>query len=120
MTDKRSVYFKDSRSSGAFGGSGQTLGGETRPSRLVPSNLDHGVGQYDKNNGASQSDKNRYNATEETSELPGPKMTMDQFLKKLPNNVVKNGKIIDIRESVGDQLHVSLYRLKVLSSILGL
>ena len=38
LTDKRDVYFKDRLSEG-FTGVGQVLGGDTKPSRLVPSNL---------------------------------------------------------------------------------
>ena len=36
--------------------------------------------------------------------IAGPKLTVDQFLKKLPSSVVKQGKIIDIRGSVGQSL----------------
>lgn len=32
---------------------------------------------------------------------------MEQFLNQLPKSVVKNGKIIDIRNTIGDQIHVS-------------
>lgn len=35
MTDYRDAYFKDTRQE-VFRGTGQVLGGETRPSRLVP------------------------------------------------------------------------------------
>ncbi|XP_069549363.1 UBX domain-containing protein 11 isoform X2 [Brachyistius frenatus] len=35
-----------------------------------------------------------------TSELPGKKLTTDQFLNKLPKFVVKAGRVIDIRESL--------------------
>lgn len=38
--------------------------------------------------------------------LPGSKMTMEQFLNKIPKSVVKNGKVIDIRNSVQDTLQV--------------
>ena len=38
VTDKRNVYFKD-RLNEVFQGSGQMVGGETKPSRLVPSKL---------------------------------------------------------------------------------
>ena len=42
VVDKRNVIFKDKLNE-IFQGSGQSLGGEARPSRLVPSNLRHGV-----------------------------------------------------------------------------
>ena len=41
VVDKRNVIFKDKLNE-IFQGSGQSLGGEARPSRLVPSNLKHG------------------------------------------------------------------------------
>lgn len=33
-------------------------------------------------------------------------MTVGQFLQKLPKSVVKDGKVIDIRNSVGENLMV--------------
>ena len=39
---------------------------------------------------------------EVSSELPGPRLTMEQFLQKLPNNVVHGGKVIGIRSSLKD------------------
>ena len=41
MTDKREVVFEDKREI-VFTGAGQVLGGDGGPSRLVPSNMDHG------------------------------------------------------------------------------
>ena len=41
---------------------------------------------------------------DETSQLPGPRMTVDQFVQKLPNNVVRDGKVIDIRSSLKEHL----------------
>ena len=38
--------------------------------------------------------------------FPGHQLTMQQFLEKLPQSVVKGGKLIDIRSSVGDSLQV--------------
>ena len=38
ITDKRNVQFQNKRAD-VFKGSGQVLGGDTKPSRLVPSNL---------------------------------------------------------------------------------
>ena len=34
----------------------------------------------------------------------GPKLTVEQFLGKLPSSVVKQGRIIDIRNSLGEVL----------------
>ena len=33
-------------------------------------------------------------------------MTVGQFLQKLPKSVIKDGKVIDIRNSVGENLKV--------------
>lgn len=100
VTDKREVHFEDKRSE-VFTGAGQTLGGETKPSRLVPSNL------QDTNTNPIQTSEPVNNKRETTNEVPGIQMSMEQFLQKLPRSVVKSGKVIDIRSSVGDTLHVS-------------
>ena len=36
-----------------------------------------------------------------TAAVTGPRLTVDQFLHKVPKSVVKHGKVIDIRDSVG-------------------
>lgn len=59
VVDKRNVYFKD-RLNEVFQGHGQMLGGETKPSRLLPSNLDKSQ-QY-----------------EDESQLPG-----DEFIRRV-------------------------------------
>ena len=62
MTDKRDVYFKD-RLSQVFEGHGELLGGETKPSRLVPSNLNKNISNEAQNPGGTK--------LEEISHLPG-------------------------------------------------
>ncbi|KAK3578076.1 hypothetical protein CHS0354_006725 [Potamilus streckersoni] len=94
VIDKRNVHFKANRPT-IFTGAGQVLGGETKPSRLVPTNLDK-----DSQVQEQELDLN----LEITSELPGPQLTVEQFLNKLPRSVIKEGKIIDIRESIGETL----------------
>ena len=59
MTDKRNVHFKD-RMSEVFQGSGQVLGGEKKPSRLVPSNINKSSN--------TDPDPERY---EDVSNIPG-------------------------------------------------
>uniref|UniRef100_A0A4W3KEK6 UBX domain-containing protein 11 n=1 Tax=Callorhinchus milii TaxID=7868 RepID=A0A4W3KEK6_CALMI len=34
--------------------------------------------------------------------IDGSRLTVEQFLRKLPRNVIKGGKVIDIREEIGD------------------
>ena len=41
-----------------------------------------------------------------TSQLPGPKVSLDKFLKKLPESVVHNGRVIDIRSGIVQTLQV--------------
>ncbi|KAL3882584.1 hypothetical protein ACJMK2_028914 [Sinanodonta woodiana] len=94
VIDKRNVHFKGNRPT-IFTGAGQVLGGETKPSRLVPTNLD-------KDNQVEEQELDLN--LEVTSELPGPQLTVEQFLNKLPKSVIKEGKIIDIRESIGETL----------------
>ena len=65
MTDKREVHFEDKRQN-IFKGAGQTLGGETKPSRLVPTKLE------DKTTGTVEPEGEPENLNiETTSQLPG-------------------------------------------------
>ncbi|XP_077869146.1 uncharacterized protein LOC102809465 [Saccoglossus kowalevskii] len=88
VTDRRDVFFEDKRRMEHFPGVGQMLGGDHKPSILVPSRL------------RESQDK----PTQITSQLPGPQLTVEQFLTKLPLSVVKSGKVIDVRHSVGDTI----------------
>ncbi|XP_077977161.1 UBX domain-containing protein 11-like [Glandiceps talaboti] len=95
VTDKREVYFEDTRHQEHFPGMGQVLGGDHKPSVLLPSNLDKTSSTWSR-----KSEKPKY----VTSELPGPKLTVEQFLNKLPQSVIKEGKVIDVRSSIGDTI----------------
>ncbi|XP_013409102.1 UBX domain-containing protein 11 [Lingula anatina] len=96
LTDKRNVHFKDKRNTDVFKGTGQLLGGDTKPSRLVPSNI------QDINKATNTTKAQHQENRIEESEVPGPKLTVDQFLHRLPQNVIKNGKVIDIRGSIAN------------------
>ncbi|XP_053397446.1 UBX domain-containing protein 11-like isoform X2 [Mercenaria mercenaria] len=98
VTDKREVHFEDKRAE-VFTGAGQTLGGETKPSRLVPTKL------QDSKVSSTQTSEPVSEKRETTSEKPGPQITVEQFLQKLPRSVIRSGKVIDIRSSVGDTIH---------------
>lgn len=76
------------------------MGGETKPSRLVPTKL------QDNKVSSTQTSEQDNDERETTSERPGPQLTVEQFLQKLPRSVVKSGKVIDIRSSVGDTIQV--------------
>ncbi|XP_067676082.1 UBX domain-containing protein 11-like [Haliotis asinina] len=95
VTDLRKVSFRSERRQDLFTGAGQLLGGDTKPSRLVPSNLDKSVQHHDASSESSG---------EVTSQLPGPQLSIEQFLNKLPSSVIKQGKVIDIRNSLGDHM----------------
>ena len=45
-------------------------------------------------------------AEKTTSVLPGPRVQLDQFLKRLPESVVHNGRVIDIRSGIAQSLQV--------------
>ncbi|XP_078423333.1 UBX domain-containing protein 11 isoform X2 [Cetorhinus maximus] len=85
VTDRRDVVFRDRRLHAEFPGVGQTIEG----SRI------HRVS-------AQQDSK----VLKETSEIPGPKLSVEQFLNKLPKTVIRAGKVIDIRGDIKDVLQV--------------
>ncbi|KAK7089514.1 UBX domain-containing protein 11-like [Littorina saxatilis] len=95
VRDMRSVFFKPVKAADVFSGVGMTLGGEPQPSRLVPTGLRH---QQDWAQHASTS------TSTVTSDLGFQPVKAEQFLNRLPKSVVKGGKVIDIRGSVGKQL----------------
>ncbi|XP_038654135.1 UBX domain-containing protein 11 isoform X1 [Scyliorhinus canicula] len=85
VTDKRDVIFRDRRLHAEFPGVGQTIGGGRIP-RVS----------------AEQDSK----LVKETSEIPGPKLSVEQFLNKLPKTVIRAGKVINIRGDIKDILQV--------------
>ncbi|XP_052811911.1 UBX domain-containing protein 11-like isoform X2 [Mya arenaria] len=99
VTDRREVHYEDKRAD-IFTGEGQTLGGEVVPSRLVPTKLVENT----KSTSTEREPVSNSEKRETTSERPGPQLTIEQFLNKLPKSVMKAGKIIDIRSSVGDSM----------------
>nr|XP_022289531.1 UBX domain-containing protein 11-like isoform X2 [Crassostrea virginica] len=98
VTDNRDTFFRDTRRE-VFRGAGQVLGGETRPSRLVPESK-----TAEKSHDKAPTNTPEHSQLKIATEAPGPKMTVDQFLQKLPKSVIKDGKVIDIRNSVGENL----------------
>lgn len=86
ITDKRDILFKDPLDQLPFHGEGQKLGGSRNTSKLV----DLPVVQHP--------------FSESTDELPGAKVTMDQFLSHLPSSVIRDGKVISVREAVKETL----------------
>ncbi|XP_078540137.1 UBX domain-containing protein 11 isoform X2 [Lissotriton helveticus] len=79
VTDRRNMTFRETRRWENFPGQGQVVGGS----------LSAG------------------DSTLETSEIPGPKLSMDQFLNKLPRAVVKGGQVLDIRGAIQEHLQGS-------------
>ncbi|XP_030074217.1 UBX domain-containing protein 11 isoform X2 [Microcaecilia unicolor] len=76
VTDRRDVMFRQSQRWDTFPGQGQKVGG------LQPTDSNF----------------------QETSEIPGPKLTMDQFLNRLPRAVIRDGQVMDIREPIREAL----------------
>uniref|UniRef100_F7AR48 UBX domain-containing protein 11 n=1 Tax=Ciona intestinalis TaxID=7719 RepID=F7AR48_CIOIN len=76
VTDKRHIKFKDARKAEIFPGVGRSL--------------------LDKDNIAKN--------LEESSELPGLRMSVEQFLDKVPKSVIRGGKVVDIRSSLKESL----------------
>ncbi|MGH0181324.1 UNVERIFIED_CONTAM: hypothetical protein FKN15_006224 [Acipenser sinensis] len=84
LSDKRNVVFRERQRWGEFPGAGQAVGSRTRPA-------------FDP---ASQ-------PVQETSHLPGHRLSVGQFLNKLPKTVIKEGKVIDIRGAIEQNLQGS-------------
>ncbi|GFN91070.1 ubx domain-containing protein 11-like [Plakobranchus ocellatus] len=108
VTDLRGTFYQMRAGPLAFTGEGQTLGGETGPSRLIPTRV---VDQSKKiplptvGGAAVSSQTASPGASLNTapSHLRKP-LTQSQFLNKLPKSVIRDGKIIDVRDSVGKAL----------------
>ncbi|XP_016315603.1 UBX domain-containing protein 11-like [Sinocyclocheilus anshuiensis] len=80
VSDKRDDEFIVRRPGTAFPGRGQTIDGAGR----------HSV----------DSSEQTSSTASKQSQIPGKKLSMEQFLRKLPETVVKEGKVISIRDSI--------------------
>ncbi|XP_058601848.1 UBX domain-containing protein 11 isoform X2 [Onychostoma macrolepis] len=78
--DKRDEEFIVRRPGTEFPGRGQTIDGAGR----------HSVGSFEQTSSTAP----------KQSQIPGKKLSMEQFLRKLPVTVVKEGKVIGIRDSI--------------------
>lgn len=97
VKDFRHTHFEAKKPLKAFKGTGQTLGGETKPSRLVASHKStHKPDTPDE-------PAHKISVTV-TNKHPGRILSKDQFLNKLPKSVVKGGKIVDIRGPLNEHL----------------
>ncbi|XP_062996191.1 UBX domain-containing protein 11 [Elgaria multicarinata webbii] len=74
VTDKRDVFFQERQLPESFPGLGHMVG-HSKPSGI-----------------------------KETNEIPGPKLTAEQFLNKLPQSLIQDGHVIDIRGEVKKNL----------------
>ncbi|RUS83533.1 hypothetical protein EGW08_008712 [Elysia chlorotica] len=108
VTDLRGTFYQTKAGSRAFAGEGQTLGGDTGPSRLIPTRV---VDQSKKialptvpGMAASSQTAPTGEPTHSVSSHMRKPMTQAQFLNKLPKSVIRDGKIIDIRDSIGNSL----------------
>lgn len=92
LTDLRDTYFRDTRQEKFFTGTGQ---------RLLESNLDE------------VSDKNipsiREGKLKTTSQPPGrQRLTVDQYLNKIPSSIIRNGEVVDVRSGLKETLKGSV------------
>ena len=90
LTDMRDTAFKPRQYGDIFPGTGHHLGGKGDPPRLLPST------QQARNDGVFK----------ETNELPGPTIPLNAFLSRLPQCIVRGGKIIDVRNGIQNALQV--------------
>ncbi|XP_062818817.1 UBX domain-containing protein 11 isoform X2 [Anolis carolinensis] len=74
VTDKRDVFFQERKLPESFPGVGQAIG------------------------------HSKANGLKETKEIPGSKLTMEQFLNKLPKSVIRDGHVIDVRGEIKNTL----------------
>lgn len=110
VQDMRDVYFQPRKATTIFTGSGQMLGGAEQPSRLVPSfplrdalPLPDGYGYSSMTSMKTNTFACNDNVNM-TSNPPHRQLSSEQFLNKLPKSVVRDGKVIDIRDSIGRTL----------------
>ena len=97
VNDQRDVLYNiKNQVSSEFPGSGHLLGGDKGPSRLLPS--------------GSLRASPQPRELRETSELLGQRqLSLDQFLNKLPQSVVRSGRVLNIRSDIRDTLQVHSY-----------
>lgn len=91
ITDQRDVWFRQRETLEHFPGSGNLLGGDRGPSRLLP---------------AGSEFRSPPQGMKETSEVHGKKLSTEQFLSKLPQSVVRGGRVLEIRAGIRDTLQV--------------
>ncbi|XP_054855141.1 UBX domain-containing protein 11 isoform X2 [Eublepharis macularius] len=77
VTDKRDVFFRERQLPESFPGQGQIVG-HPKPSGM-----------------------------KETTEIPGPKLTVEQFMNRLPRSLIRDGQVIDIRGEIRETLQGS-------------
>uniref|UniRef100_A0A8C4JPM2 UBX domain-containing protein 11 n=1 Tax=Dromaius novaehollandiae TaxID=8790 RepID=A0A8C4JPM2_DRONO len=80
VTDKRDVVFRERRLPGSFPGRGQAVG-HSKSSEVVT-------------------------WTHFPSALAGPRLSLEQFLNKLPKSLIRGGQVIDVRDSIRATLQV--------------
>lgn len=105
ITDKRFVTFEDPCQLEKFPGVGNLLGGEQQPSNLIDTRLKMpSPSMSSVFSPAFSNSESGVPRTEVSRERPGPKLTVEQFVNRLPKTVIRNGNIINVRESIAEQL----------------
>lgn len=93
VTDKREVYYEDTRYHECFPGVGKTLSNKDEES-------DSGLENILQASTLKISDQRN----KVVNERPGPALSVNQFVERLPPCVIKNGRVIDIRQSLWSRL----------------
>ncbi|CAF3645496.1 unnamed protein product [Rotaria sp. Silwood1] len=88
VSDKRDIYFTDERKQKAFQGEGYVL----HDSRIVHNNQNNDHLPPIPQGARTESNDQR------------PKIPLNQFINRLPKNVIKNGQVIDIRQDIEQHL----------------
>lgn len=89
LVDKRDVFYIQEKPNSVFKSKGYRLGS----ARL-----------HSARNAKTKSDENQNIKTESSLKST---VTLEQFLNKLPNTIIKNGKVIDIKNDLKQQLDVN-------------
>lgn len=100
ISDQRDVAFCSRQSLEHFPGSGRLLGGNKGPSRVLL---------------AGSEFRTSPKGMKETSQLPRKPLSAEQLLSRLPQSVVRRGRVVEIRAGIRDRLQVSIL-LKPFSS----
>ena len=107
ITDLRDVTFTPkSSSTSPFPGGGHVLGGDKGPSRLLPAACLRSPSKSEGTMTNMSVSSSKSEGTMTASEVPGNKLSIDQFILRFPRSVIKGGRVLEIRSGIKDMLQV--------------